>query len=37
VTFRRGRTGAGGTLTIHYHSDQDLNALYERLVGDDTW
>ncbi len=37
VTFKRGRSGEGGTLTIHYHSDQDLNALYDRLVGDDTW
>ena len=36
VQFRRGRKG-GGTLTIHYHSDEDLDALYRRLVGEDTW
>ena len=37
VTWKRGRKGSGGALTIHYHSDEDLDALYRRLVGDDTW
>jgi len=36
VTFKRHR-GGGGALTIHYHSDEALDALYERLAGDDTW
>jgi ParB family chromosome partitioning protein len=36
VSFRRGRHG-GGALTIHYHSDEELNALYQRLVGEDAW
>lgn len=36
VSLKRGRTG-GGALTIHYHSDEALDALYDRLVGDDTW
>ncbi len=37
VTFKRGRAGQGGTLTIHYHSDDELDALYQRLVGEDAW
>ena len=36
VTFKRGRSG-GGSLTIHYGSDEELDALYQRLAGDDTW
>ena len=36
VSFKRGRSG-GGSLTIHYHSDEELDALYERLAGEDTW
>ncbi len=36
VTLKRGRAG-GGALTIHYPSDEELDALYERLVGEDTW
>jgi len=37
VTFKRGRAGSGGTLTIHYASDEELNALYDRLVGEEHW
>ena len=37
VTFKRSRSGAGGSLTIHYASDEELDALYQRLVGEDTW
>lgn len=37
VTFRQRGAGQGGTLTIHYYSDEDLNALYHRLNGEDTW
>ncbi len=36
VTFKRDRSG-GGALTLHFHSDEELDALYDRLVGDDTW
>ena len=37
VTFRRGAEGAGGTLTIQYASDEELDALYQKLVGEDVW
>ena len=37
VTFRRHRSGQGGILTIHCFSDEELDALYHRLVGDDLW
>jgi ParB family chromosome partitioning protein len=36
VDYRRRRRG-GGSLTIHFHSDEELNELYDRLVGDDPW
>jgi ParB family chromosome partitioning protein len=36
VTFRPAKEG-GGTLTIHYDSDEELNAFYERLGGEDLW
>ena len=36
VTFKRRRSG-GGSLTIHYGSDEELESLYQRLAGDDTW
>lgn len=29
--------GGGGTLTISFGSDEELDALYHRLVGDDDW
>lgn len=29
--------GGGGTLTIAFGSDEELDALYRRLVGDDDW
>jgi len=31
------RRGGGGRLTIHYTSDDELDALYRRVVGEDTW
>jgi ParB family transcriptional regulator, chromosome partitioning protein len=34
VALRRGRKG-GGALTIHFGSDEELNAFYGRLVGED--
>lgn len=37
VTFKQRGAGQGGTLTIHYYSDEDLDALYHRLNGEDTW
>ncbi|MCA9879867.1 MAG: ParB/RepB/Spo0J family partition protein [Thermomicrobiales bacterium] len=36
VTFRPAKEG-GGTLTIHYGSDEELNAFYERLGGEELW
>ena len=32
VSLRSGRKG--GTVTIHFYSDEELNALMERLLGD---
>jgi ParB family chromosome partitioning protein len=37
VALRRHRGGTGGTLTIHYYSDEELNGLYRRFVGEDDW
>lgn len=37
VAFRRRTGGNGGTLTIQVYSDEEMNALYSRLVGDDGW
>lgn len=36
VVFKRSARG-GGALTIHYHSAEELDALYQRLVGEDVW
>lgn len=36
VVFKRSARG-GGALTIHYHSAEELEALYQRLVGEDVW
>lgn len=33
VELKRGKTG--GRLVIHYFSDEELNGLYQRIVGDD--
>ena len=30
------RSGENGTLTLHFYSDEELNALVERLLGDDS-
>ena len=30
------RSGDSGTLTLHFYSDEELNALVERLLGDDS-
>lgn len=37
VGFRRATAGEGGTLTIQLFSEEQLNALYERLAGEDIW
>ena len=36
VTFRPAKDG-GGTLTIHYDSDEELTAFYQRLGGEEMW
>jgi ParB family chromosome partitioning protein len=36
VTFRPAKEG-GGTLTIHYDSDEELTAFYQRLGGEEIW
>ncbi len=36
VAFRPAKEG-GGTLTIHYTSDEELNALYAKLGGEEIW
>ncbi len=36
VGFRPAREG-GGTLTIHYASDEELNAFYQKLGGEEIW
>ena len=36
VTFRRTARG-GGALTIHYSSSEELDSLYDRIVGEDVW
>lgn len=37
VGFRRRAGGGGGTLTIQMYSEEEIQALYSRLVGDDAW
>lgn len=37
VSFKRASQGAGGTLTIQFFSDEQLQALYDRLVGEELW
>ncbi len=37
VGFKRASRGEGGTLTIQVFSEEQLNALYERLAGEDIW
>lgn len=37
VAFKRRGPGKGGTLTIQYYSDEELDALYRRLNGEDVW
>jgi len=37
VAVKRDRSAARGTITIEYYSDEQLQALYDRLVGEDFW
>ena len=37
VAFKRAGQGGGGTLTIQLYSDEQINALYERLAGEEFW
>lgn len=37
VGYRKATSGEGGTLTIQVFSEEQLNALYERLAGEDIW
>ena len=38
VSFRKAASGSGGgSLTIQFFSDEQLQALYDRLVGEDLW
>jgi ParB family chromosome partitioning protein len=37
VQFRRNPNGGGGALTIEYYSDEEVDALYRRLLGEDIW
>ncbi len=37
VAFKRAGPGGGGTLTIQLYSDEQINALYERLAGEEVW
>jgi hypothetical protein len=36
VALKPGR-GGGGVLTIRFGSDEELDALYRRLVGESDW
>ncbi|MBA3336117.1 MAG: ParB/RepB/Spo0J family partition protein [Chloroflexia bacterium] len=37
VTIKRNPSGSGGTVSFHYFSEEELSALYERIVGEDDW
>jgi ParB family chromosome partitioning protein len=37
VIFKRNPNGGGGALTIEYYSDEEVDALYRRLLGEDIW
>jgi ParB family transcriptional regulator, chromosome partitioning protein len=37
VVLKRGTGSTGGTITIQYYSDEQLQSLYDRLVGEDLW
>ena len=37
VALRKGARGAGGSLTIQFYSDEQLQGIYDRLVGEELW
>jgi len=37
VSLKKGETGRGGTLTIQFFSDDQLQGIYDRLVGEEIW
>lgn len=37
VSLKRDAGGGAGSLTIHFSSDDDLQGIYDRIVGDDPW
>jgi hypothetical protein len=37
VALKREAGGGPGSITIHFHSDDELQGLYERIVGEDLW
>jgi len=37
VSLKRDTAGGAGSLTIHFYSEDDLQGIYERIVGDDPW
>jgi len=37
VALRKGTRGGGGSLTIQFYSDEQLQGIYDRLVGEDVW
>lgn len=37
VALRRDKSAPRGSITIEYYSDEQLQALYDRLVGEDLW
>ncbi len=37
VALKRGTGNGGGSITIQYYSDEQLQALYDRIVGEDFW
>ena len=37
VSLKRPASGGAGSITIHFHSDEELQGLYERIIGEDLW
>jgi ParB-like chromosome segregation protein Spo0J len=37
VALKRDTAGGPGSITIHFHSDEELQGLYERIIGEDLW
>lgn len=37
VAVKREGAGEAGTVTIHFHSEEELHALFDRIVGEELW